>query len=91
MARILTNSPASRVEVLAGGTDRERQALNFGRQRGDARKRHIVQAVIDLVRQDNDFVLDAEIGNLLQLRFGEDLANRVVYVEMLAFFIRYAV
>ena len=54
-------SPACAVEVLAGRSNRERQALYLGRQSRDPREGHVEQAVVDLVRDDQDVVLDAQV------------------------------
>ena len=75
------DAPAGGVEVLAGGADGDGEALDLGRERGDAGKGHVVQAVVDLVRQDDDLVLDAQVPDLLQLLLGVDLADGVVFWE----------
>ncbi len=77
-ARTLTDTPACCVKVLPGRPDRNGDLLYFGRQGRHPREGHVVQAVIDLVRKDDDLVLQANIGNLLQLLPGVDLANGVV-------------
>jgi hypothetical protein len=75
-----TDSPSSGIKVLAGRPDRQGDLLDLGRQRRDAGEGNVEQAVVDLVRQDDDLVLDAEVGNLLQLVAAEDLADGVVCI-----------
>lgn len=64
---VLTDAPAGGVEVLAGGPDGEGQALNLGGQGGDPGEGDVEEAVVDLVGQDDDLVLDAEVADLLEL------------------------
>lgn len=73
-----TNSPPRGVKVLAGRPDRQGDLLDLRRQRRDAGEGDVVQAVVDLVRQDDDLVLEAQVGNLLQLVAVKDLADGVV-------------
>jgi hypothetical protein len=62
-----TNAPTGGVKVLASGPDRQGDLLDLWRQRRNAREGHIEQAVVDLVRQDDDLVLEAQVGDPLQL------------------------
>lgn len=73
-----TDAPARSVKVLARGPNGERELLELGRERRDARERLVVQAVVDLVGQNEDLLLDAQVANALELLAGVDLAERVV-------------
>src|SRR6187551_1130363 len=73
-----TDAPAGGVKVLAGRTDGEGDLLHLGGQSSDAGEGDVVEAVVDFVGEDDDLVLDADVGNLLQLLTGVDLADRVV-------------
>ena len=72
------NSPASSVEVLAGGAYSECDLFNFGRKRCNPRERSVEETIIDLVREDDDLVLETEICDSLQLFLGEDLTNGII-------------
>lgn len=78
------DTPSGSVEVLARGADGDGEALNLGGERGDSRKGNVVQAVVDLVGENDDLVLDAQVANLLKLLLGEDLADGVVCVILSA-------
>jgi hypothetical protein len=39
-----------------------------------------VEAFVDLIRENNDVVLDSQLTNILEFSTGEDLADRVVTV-----------
>lgn len=73
-----TNSPSGGVKVLAGRPDRQGDLLDLRGEGRDAGKGDVEQAVVDLVRQDDDLVLEAEVGDSLQLLAREDLADGVV-------------
>jgi len=73
-----TDAPAGGVKVLAGGTDGEGDLFYLGGQSSDAGEGDVVEAVVDFVGEDDDLVFDADVGNLLQLLTGVDLADRVV-------------
>jgi len=73
-----TNSPSRGVKVLAGRPDRQGDLLDLRGKGRDAGEGDVKQAVIDLVRQDDDLVLEAEVGDSLQLVAREDLADGVV-------------
>lgn len=73
-----TNSPSSGIKVLARRSNSERQFLDFRRQGCQSGEGNIVKAIVDLIRKDNNLVLDTEVTNLLQLILGEDLADRVI-------------
>ncbi|KAB8345847.1 hypothetical protein FH972_022902 [Carpinus fangiana] len=72
------DAPAGAVEVLAAGADGEGEGGNLGRQGGDAGEGAVVEAVVDLVAEDEDVVLDAQVADGLQLGAREDLADGVV-------------
>lgn len=73
-----TDTPTSGIKVFASRTNRNSQLLDFGRQSRDSGKRHVEQAIIHLVGENNDLMLHAQVANLLQLLFGEDFSNRVI-------------
>jgi hypothetical protein len=73
-----TNSPAGGIKVLACRADADGQALNLWRQSRYSGERNVIKTVIHLIRQDDDFVLDADVPDFLQLLFGINLANRIV-------------
>lgn len=74
-----TDAPAGGVKVLAGGTDSECDFFYLGGEGGDAGEGDVVEAVVDFVGEDDDLVLDANVGNLLQLLAGVNLADGVVW------------
>ena len=73
-----TDAPARSVKVLTRGPDGERELLKLRRKRRDARERLVVQAVIDLVGEDEDLLLYAQVADALELLPGVDLAEGVV-------------
>jgi len=70
--------PTSSVEQLARTADSQSESRNLRAQRGNTSKRHVVQLVVDFVREDENVVLDAKVANGLELLAGEDLADRIV-------------
>lgn len=74
----VADSPTGGVEELARAADGESQLCDLGTQRRDARERHVVQAVVDFVGEDEDVVLDAQVANGLQFVAAEHFAHRVV-------------
>ncbi len=74
----LTDTPSCGVEVLAGRSNGERQVLNLRRQCRNSREGRIVEPVVDLIRENDDFILDTEVPYALKLILGEYLADRVV-------------
>lgn len=79
-ANKISNTPAGGIEGLAGGTDGQGSLVQLRRQSGNSRKGDIEETVIDLIRQNNQVVLNAEVADALELLSGEDLANGVVPV-----------
>jgi hypothetical protein len=77
-----TNSPPRSVKVLAGRANRQGDVFHLGRQGRDAGKGHVVQAVVDLVGEDDDLVLEAQVGDSLKLLAREYLANGVVLAKL---------
>jgi hypothetical protein len=75
---ILTNTPACGIKILPRRPNSQGNLLNLGREGGNARERHVEQAVVDLIGQDDNLVLEADIGDALQLLAGEDLADGVI-------------
>lgn len=74
-----TDAPASGIKILSSGSDCQRESFNLGRQGGDARERDIVKSVIDFIRENHNTVLDTEVADSLELIFGKDLSDGVVY------------
>lgn len=74
----VADAPAGGVEQLARGADGQRQRRDLRAQRRDAREGHVVQAVVDLVGEDEDVVLDAQVADGLEFVTAEDLADGVV-------------
>lgn len=72
------DSPPGGVEVLTRRSNRDGNLLHLGRQCRHAGERSIEQSIVNLIREDDDLVLDADICNLLQLLLGKDLSNWVV-------------
>jgi len=75
------DAPAGGVKVLAGGADGDGDLFDFRGQGGDAGEVDVVEAVVDFVGQDDDLVLYAEVGDLLEFGFGVDFADGVVFWE----------
>src|SRR5262245_47089856 len=75
----VANAPAGDRVRLGDAGDRDR-ALGHARQRGDGRVAEPVvdDVLVDLVGDRQEIVLQAEIGNGLQLALREDLARRVI-------------
>lgn len=71
------HAPAGGVEVLARRADGDGEVGKLGGQRGDAGEGDVVEAIVDLVGQDDDVVLDAEVADALELLLAEDLADGV--------------
>lgn len=72
------DAPARGVEVLARRADGQGQPGDVRRQRGDAGEGDVVEAVVDLVGEDDDVVFDAQRADGLEFVLGKDLAERVV-------------
>lgn len=75
----VAHSPACSVEQLARAADSQGESCNLRAQCGHTSERHVVELVVDFVREDEDVVLDAKVANGLELLAGEDLADRVVW------------
>lgn len=76
--------PARAVKVLARRADSDGEVLDLGGDGGDARERLVVEAVVDLVREDDDVVLDTDRADALELFPAKDLADGVVPRSSLA-------
>lgn len=74
----VADSPASSVEGLARGADGQGALPELRGQRCDPGERDVVEAVVDLIREDDDVVLDAEVADALEFLAREDLADGVV-------------
>lgn len=74
----ISNTPAGGIEGLAGGTDGQGSLVQLRRQCGNSRKGDIEETVIDLIRQNDQVVLNAEVADALELFSGENFANGVV-------------
>lgn len=72
------DTPSCAVKILASRTNGESQVGNLGGKSSHASKRSVVKTVVDLVAQDDDVVLNAEIANGLQLFLGKHLADWVM-------------
>ena len=81
-----TDSPACCVKVLARGSDGDCQFLNLRGQSGHSCKRHVVEAIVNFVGQNNDFVLDAQVAYFLELIARVHLADGVVCQTILVHF-----
>lgn len=74
-----TNAPACGIKVLARRSHRQGDLLDFRRQGSDTGEGDVVKPIVDLIGQDDNLVLEAEIGDPLQLIAGKYLANGVVF------------
>lgn len=72
------NAPTGAVEVFACGTHSECTGGDGRGQSSDAGEGGIGEAVVDLVGDDEDVVLDTDVADGLELRFGENFTDRVV-------------
>ena len=71
-------SPSCSIEVLAGRADGQSQGCDFGIEGSNAREGNVVQAVVNLVREDQDFMTDTERGDFLKFGSGEYFADRIM-------------
>ena len=74
-----TYSPSCSVEIFACRTHGKSESLDLRRQRGNAGKGDVIQAVVDFVGKDYNIVLHTKISDFLQLRLGKNFANWVVW------------
>lgn len=72
------NTPASTVEVLSCGANRESPSGDFRGEGGDAGERGVREAVVDFVGEDEDVVFYAEVADGLEFGFGKDFADGVM-------------
>jgi hypothetical protein len=71
-------APSGGVEGLACRSHGKRALIKFGGKSRDSGIRNIEQAVVYLIRQDDEIILHAQIANALELFSGEHLAYGVV-------------
>ena len=76
----VSNSPASSIECLSNGAYSQGTVVKFRRECGDAREWDVVEAFVDLIRENNDVVLDSQLTNILEFSTGKNLTDRVVTV-----------
>jgi hypothetical protein len=80
-ANEIPNTPAGGIEGLAGGADSQSTLVQFGGQGSNSCERDIKEAVVDLIGQDDQVVLHAQLANALQLLAREDLADGIVAMK----------
>ena len=88
-ANEVTNPPARSVEGLPSRTHRESALVKLRRQCSDPGKRNIVETVVDLVRKNDEIVLDTELADFLKLITRENLSYRVVAVVAISSLLRH--
>ena len=71
-------SPPCGIEVLPGRANGKSQGCNFRVESSHACERNVVQAVIDFIGEDQDFMLDAEGSDFLEFGGGEDFADGIM-------------
>ena len=72
------NTPPGAVEIFACGADCKGARGQSWREGCDAGEGCIVETVVDLVREDNDVMLFAEVADGYEFFFRKDFANWVV-------------
>lgn len=65
-ANQVPDTPPGGVEGLARGADGERALVQLGRHCGDAGEGDVEEAVVDLIGEDDEVVLDAQVANALE-------------------------
>ena len=75
------DAPAGGVEVLAARPDGQGALRDLRGEGADPGERRVVQPVVDLVREDDQVVLDRQRADARELRVRVDLADRVVAGE----------
>lgn len=80
----VSHTPASGVEGLTSRAHSDSTFVQFRGQGGNPGKRNIEQAVVNLIRKDDQVVLDTEVTNTLELFLREDLAKRVVAIQVVS-------
>lgn len=79
----ISDSPARGIKRFTSRSHSERAFVQLRRQCGNAGEWHVEQAVIDLVRQDDEVVLGSERANSFELLAREDFSDRVMSGEQL--------
>ena len=74
----VADAPAGAVEVFAGAADGQGDLGELGGEGGDAGEGDVVEAVVDLVGEDQDAVFQAEVADAGEFGSGEYFADRVV-------------
>lgn len=83
-ANEISDTPTSGVERLAGGANGQGTLVQLRRQGSNSREGNIEQTVIDLIGQDDQVVLHAQLTNALEFLPREDLANGVVAISVIS-------
>lgn len=80
----VANAPAGGVESLTSRANSKSALIVFRLHGSQPSEGHIVETVIDLVRKNDEVVLDREVTNALEFSAREDLANRVVTYSLVS-------
>lgn len=87
-ANEVTHPPASSIEGLPSRAHGESPLIELRRQCSDPGKGNIVETVVDLIRKNDEIVLDTELADFLKLITREDLSYRVVAVVAISNLLR---
>lgn len=74
----VADAPAGGPEVLARATNSQCNLGEFRGEAADADEGDEVEPVVDFIGEDEDFVFEAEVADVGELRFGKDFADRVM-------------
>lgn len=77
-ANEVSNSPASGIEVFTCRADSESSLGHLGGECCHAGERDVEEPIIHFIREDDEIVLDTEIGYFLEFLAGHHFAHRVM-------------